>query len=147
MYPLYTYTTTCAVPDSGQICNTCKNSYYQLLLLLRVWGGRQKTLNFSVNPSSRDEPGLGVPVRLLIAIEGKPSKTGSQPGPEVRGLGAYLGLLYHKIVCCRSKSEATRGTRCRVWPEKLRKKIEFFHIAIAKMPPTLSPLVLAGSRS
>ena len=46
-------------------------------------------------------------------------------------------MLYHKIVCCRSKSEGTRGRSCGVCPEKLTKKIEFFHIdllAIAKKP-------------
>ena len=57
-------------------------------------------------------------------------KTGSQPGPELRGLGAFSGLLYHKIVCCRSKSEGTRRARRGVCPEKLRKKFEFFHIAL-----------------
>ena len=62
-------------------------------------------------------------------------KTGShQPGVNLRGLGAFSRFLYHKIGCCRSKSEGTRGTVCGVCPEKLRKKIDFFHIAIPKKP-------------
>ena len=34
-------------------------------------------MNFSVDPSLRDTPGLAGPVRLLIAVEGKPSKSQS----------------------------------------------------------------------
>ena len=75
---------------------------------------------------------------ILYVLNLRKFKTGSQPGVNLRGLGAFSRLLYHKIVCCRSNSEGTRRRSCGVCPEKLRKKIEFFHIAIAKKPPNPS---------
>ena len=110
-----------------------------------AWGGRAvvaavmapvegKNANKMVTKSlSGSQTGPGAFSGLL----GIP-KTGSQPGSNLRGLGAFSGLLYHKIVCCRSKSEATRRARRGVCPEKLRKKFEFFHIEIPKKPPNPS---------
>ena len=69
-------------------------------------------------------------VFFLWLVQPVYTKTGSQPGVQLRGLGAFSGLLCHKIFFGRSNSQGTRRARRGVWPEKLRKKIEFFHIAI-----------------